>query len=94
MDDFDHGLGARTFIGGLGYLLLGVLVWIGWRAYQEPWSALIVFGGMAGIVIVVGGVFFLSECATGSEIYREIRTVVSEKKDAVKNKYCPRIEWE
>lgn len=94
------GLVSRAvFIGGIGGmaalgLLLGIVKFATWLFYlitthkKETLVTLI----MLAIVAVVIWLANLKQ-KVKVEIFSEAKAIIKVKVDAVKNRYCPRIEW-
>jgi len=78
-------------------VVVGVLLWaVGFALYH---ASLWVWAHKIGVsvLLVITGVLtlamWLSERRAKIEVLTEVKAVVAGKVDAIKNRYCPRIEW-
>jgi hypothetical protein len=84
----------RFIVSLLLWAVLALVAWAGVEAYFNPWVALkwsgIIIGGViAAVSIIVGLAYFFIE----SQTWEEVKSVVGERKQGFKEKYCPRIDW-
>lgn len=90
------GLIGRAFfvfgIGGtfLGLLITGLVFIILWL-WAHKFGASLALGGIALFVLLI----WISERKKKAKIefLSDVKAVIKGKVDAVKNRYCPRIEW-
>jgi len=93
----EAGVVGRVFVGiglwgGLSLIAFAtVQAYINVDGFLRVMEAVgIIVGAIVGLVLLIAGVgYFFIE----SQTWEEVKSVVGERKQSFKEKYCPRIDW-
>lgn len=88
-------VGRAFFVFGFGGTFAGVLIFAIVMAAVWIWTHKLVAGSALGMIAIFIFAIWLSvrKKKARSEIFSETKAIIRGKIDAVKNRYCPRIEW-